>query len=245
VEKGAPTTTVVFPNLERIGYGNESVPGIGNGLSIMGLYGETSNLTTISFPALTSIPGEIEWPQVNPLMTNVTGFPVLASVGDVLSSGVGILGQFASLAFPALTSVGAGIIIESTDPSFRCPSNIVPKIVPSGDCVVCEYMPTLNLAASGTCNSQATQTTASPTATGAGTNSAATGKASGASTLNRAGNQFYQMGLIYKGCSIYATVLLSWGLLHFGLIWRTGRLEGRRKLLISELFVVIVFWFHW
>jgi hypothetical protein len=184
-EKGSPATTVVAPNLERIGYGNESIPGDGSGLSIIGLTDETSNLTTISFPVLTSTGGAFVW-VVNPLITNVTGFPVLATVGDVLFGPLTITGDFTSVAFPALTSVREGIVIESTGSSFRCPFNITPKIVGSGYCVSCQYLPNTNELPSSTCNSGPTQTAVKPTAsltTTAGTNPTETGKASGASTL--------------------------------------------------------------
>jgi hypothetical protein len=193
-EDGSPTTTVVFPNLERIGPPNGTHASIGYNL---GISTESSNVTTVSFPALTSIGGDFDWDEVNSLVTNVSGFPVLAAIGDVSPGVLSISGAFASLELPALDFVSAGIIIESTNPSFRCPSNITPKLLHSGYCLTCQYLPDngSELPAQ-VCYGEATQTvgnpTTSPTATGAGTNSPTeTGKASGASTLNRAGNQFY------------------------------------------------------
>jgi hypothetical protein len=75
----AATTTLVAPNLQRVGFGNESSD---SAISIQGPRGETWNLVNTSFPALTSTGGTFYY-QTSPFLTAVTGFPVLATIVEV------------------------------------------------------------------------------------------------------------------------------------------------------------------
>jgi hypothetical protein len=192
-----PTKSFVAPNLARIGYGNENT-GTGAALSISAF--EVSwNLTTTSFPALTAVGGAFDFLSVNPLVTTLTGFPLLSTVGQQLAGGIYINGSFSGIQLPSLTAVGGGIIISSTDPSFQCPSNIEnPKIVEHGECVNCGYITTYEgIPTPALCNSGANPTLAVVTTAAGDTTSTAntatakpssTGKTSGASVSNRAGN---------------------------------------------------------
>jgi hypothetical protein len=218
LDEECPTTTVVFPNLQTVG--NNS----GAELAIQGPRLETWNLTNTSFPALTAVGGSFTY-QTGPFLTGVvTGFPILATIGETLIRGVRagellINGSFSNIEFPALEAVGGEIIITSTDSSFKCASNLTPKLVTYPNCVVCQYvLAPLDLICGGPPGSTASVTAigtnipgTTPTATGK-TSSAATGKASGASTFNRAGNQPYQMGPNFKESSIYVTALLCYWL---------------------------------
>jgi hypothetical protein len=121
-------------------------------------------VTTVSFPALNSIGGDFDWDQVNSLVTNVTGLPVLAATGDVDNGTLGINGNFASLELPAL-DFGGAIRIESTNPSFRCPSNITPKLLHRGYCPTCQYLrDNGSESPAQICTSAGTQTAGNPTA---------------------------------------------------------------------------------
>jgi hypothetical protein len=230
----APTTSIVAPNLERIGYGGQS--GDPLELNILNVMGETWNLTTTSFPALTAIGGGFAL-TVNPSVSTVTGFPLLATVSEVLlSGGLIINGSFSGIELPALAAVGGEIVIATDDTSFQCPSNIDnSKIINYPYCIFCGYVanyadfqPTPSQLTCGKSGSNpntavgpvgttATAGTASTSST-ATAKPSSTGKTSGASTFNCAGNHLYQIKLILKGTSIYATVLLSWALFHFSLI---------------------------
>jgi len=188
----AATTTIVAPNLQRVGYGNDS----DSAMSIQGPRLETWNLTNTSFPALTDVGGSFTY-QTGPFLTAVTGFPVLATIGNVQGAGeFYVNGSFASVQFPALASVIKGeIIIQTTNPSFKCPSNITPKIVTYPNCVLCQYVKApVNLV----CPANPAGNTPSITNTAGTTTPTAAGKTSGASAFNRAGNQLHQMGLISK-----------------------------------------------
>jgi hypothetical protein len=243
VDHKAPTTSIVAPNLERIGYGNEG-NGDGSGLSISGIPGEPWNLTTTSFPALTAIAGQFTYVTVNPLVTTVTGFPLLSTVAEVVGGLLYINGSFANVQLPALTAVGEGILISSTDPSFQCPSNIEnSKLVSNSYCIYCGYIDSQSaFPTSSICNSGPNPTPAVGTGAIGGTASTtttiaakptSTGKTSGASALNCAGNRFDQIKLILKGPSIYVTLLLSWGLFHSGLIYIEGRSVGKQEEVIN------------
>jgi hypothetical protein len=92
--------------------------------------------------------------------------------------------------------VNATVYIDSTSPSFQCPSNITPKIVPYGLCVLCGYSPSYELPELSTnCNNGGAEPSGTvgpiPTGTAASASTAkATGvKASGGSALKRSGNQ--------------------------------------------------------
>jgi hypothetical protein len=187
----AATTTLVAPNLQQVGYGNESSD---SAISIQGPRGETWNLTNTSFPALTSVGGSFSY-QTSPLLTAVTGFRVLATISNVQAGELFVNGSFASVQFPALTSVSGEILIQTTNPSFKCPSNITPKLVTFPNCVVCQdYVDTPNNMACAAQSQSTVGNTPSITNT-AGTNTAGTttptaaGKTSEASDFNRAGYQ--------------------------------------------------------
>jgi hypothetical protein len=191
----AATTTFVAPNLQRVGYGNDS----DGAMTIRGPRLDTWNLTNTSFPALTDVGGSFTY-QTGPFVTAVTGFPVLATIGDVQGAGdFYVNGSFASVEFPALNSVVKGeVMIETTDPSFKCPSNITPKIVTYPNCIVCQYFgPKSEVSLDCPANSEDSPTP-SITSTAGTTAPTATRKTSGASALNHAGNRSYQIGLISK-----------------------------------------------
>jgi hypothetical protein len=188
----AATTTIIAPNLQRVGYGNDS----DSAMTIQGPRLETWNLTNTSFPALTDVGGSFTY-QTGPFVTAVTGFPVLATIGNVQGAGeFYVNGSFASVEFPALASVVHGeIMIQTTNPSFKCPSNITPKIVTYPNCVLCQYVsaPLDLICPANPASSQTTVgNTPSITNTAGTTPPTATGKTSGASVFNRAGNQLYQ-----------------------------------------------------
>jgi hypothetical protein len=177
------------------------------------------NSTTISitsFPALTSIAGTFQY-FVSPAVTVLTGFPVLAQIDSSLGpNGLYINGSFDSLQLPDLDFVNNTIYIDSTSPSFQCPSNITPKIVPYGVCILCGYSPIYAAPElPTTCNDGSAEPsgTVSPLPTGtAGTSTAkATGvKTSGGSAFKRSGNQLRNEANL-KDFSVYAgTVLSGW-----------------------------------
>jgi hypothetical protein len=108
-------------------------------------------------------------------------------------------GSFASVDFPALASVvNRELFIQTTNPSFKCPSNIVPKIVTFPNCVYSQdYVDTPDNKA---CPAQSQPTGNTPSITtpsstnNAGTTTHRCRKTSEASDFNRAGYQLYQLG---------------------------------------------------
>lgn len=130
----------------------------------------------------------------------MTGFPLLSEIGQFKPGEMQINGSFNSLELPSLTAVGGVIFVTTSSPSFRCPSNITPQIVPYNDCVYCGYAEGAEQP-SPMCNfgnpSEAPPTGVAATGTGA-TNTAAaktTGaKASDAFALTHAGNSSIQRG---------------------------------------------------
>ena len=147
-------------------------------------------VSTTSFPALTSIAGSFQY-FVSPAVTVLTGFPVLAQIdGSEGPNGLYINGSFNSLQLPALTFVNDTVYIDSTSPSFHCPSNITPKIVPYGLCVLCGYSPSYELPELPTnCNNGGAEPSGTVGPIPAGTTAASTAKASGGSALKRSGYQ--------------------------------------------------------
>lgn len=190
-----PTTSFLAPNLKTIG-GNvteDDNPEAKELLISGGSY-------TTTFPALTAIAGTFGYTSYT--QTVFTGFPVLETVGGIIL----INGTFSSLQLPDLTSAG-DILISSTNPSFECPSNIVPYF--NCNITYCTYSPAGKIPAPYNCNldepSESTvngspvatsitsatapkTTTATKATTGTTTATGAT-KASGALALKCSGNQ--------------------------------------------------------
>jgi hypothetical protein len=190
-EDPIPTTSIAAPNLKTIGFCNStSKEAPGSVLFDIGL--NSTVVSTTSFPALTSIAGSFQY-FVSPAATVLTGFPVLAQIdGSEGPNGLYINGSFNSLQLPALNFVNDTVSIDSTSPSFQCPSNITPKIVPYGLCVLCGYSPSYEIPELPTnCNDGGAEPsgTVSPIPTGTATAKATEVKASGGSALKRSGNQ--------------------------------------------------------
>src|SRR5271154_6038902 len=193
-EDPIPTTSIAAPNLKTIGFWNStSKEAPGSVLFDIGL--NSTVVSTTSFPALTSIAGSFQY-FVSPAVTVLSGFPVLGQIdGSEGPNGLYINGSFNSLQLPALTFVNDTVYIDSTSPSFQCPSNITPKIVPYGLCVLCGYSPSNELPELPTnCNNGGAEPSGTvgpiPTGTAAASTAKSTGvKASGGSALKRSGNQ--------------------------------------------------------
>lgn len=130
----SPTTTLIAPGLKTIGNSTST------GDLIFPFLIDSGTPTNISFPALTTIAGGFHYETVNSAITDFTGFPLLAQIGVE----VFINGSFKSLELPSLTFVDGQILIASSSPSFKCPSNITPKIVPECEDVTCGYGDLLN-----------------------------------------------------------------------------------------------------
>ena len=91
--------------------GPQSTPGL--------LIYNFASLNSMSFPTLNSIGGDFLFAQ-NPAMQNISGFPNLVKIGGSIN----ITGNFDSIDFPNLNSVGGTVHIQSTSPSFQCPTNL-------------------------------------------------------------------------------------------------------------------------
>lgn len=185
VEAGvSSTTSFIAPNVKTIGYGNATEQGGGD--CVLGF--DSSGVTNVSFPALTSVSGGFTY-IVNPMVTDVTGFPLLAQIeasDDEAGSALYINGSFNVLQLPDLTFVNGSIWIQSSSSSFRCPSNITPKIVPSSDCISCGVATGPLPSLASTCNGGAGPTKTAvggiPTGVTASITGAASAKATGAKT---------------------------------------------------------------
>jgi hypothetical protein len=110
---GTGMTYLSGAGVQNVGLGSgSSSPSNGNSLSIL----SNQLATTVTFPALTAIGGSLVIGN-NSGMTNINGFGELASVGG----NVDLSGDFQSVSLPALTSVGGGVNIQSSNPNFQCP----------------------------------------------------------------------------------------------------------------------------
>jgi len=84
---------------------------------------KNENMTTLDFPALTTVNGSNSSLTVayNNVLSNITGFPKLNEV----SGGVNLTGNFSGLTFPKIHKIGGALTVDTASSTFDC--SILPK----------------------------------------------------------------------------------------------------------------------
>ena len=107
-------SSVFVPSVQSVGTTGGSPSPI-NSLQIQ----NSGALSGVQFPSLTVLGGSLQF-SGNRDISTINGFDQLATVGG----SVDLTGDIQTVSLPSLNSVGVGVNIQSSNPTFQCPSNI-------------------------------------------------------------------------------------------------------------------------